>query len=120
MSDLRSRVDTVWTAGAREGAQARNIAARARVEPLSTKEASMPGKRGSTSKHRSNTTGKAGNAAGPARRESRGSAAGGAGRGGVHPPNKLFTAPQKEKLERARVRTGRGQRQSDRGDNPRD
>jgi hypothetical protein len=80
----------------------------------------MAGKRASSSKHRSNTTGNAGNASGPARRESRGDAHGAAGKSGVHPPNKLFTTPRKQKLEQARVRTGRGQRPSDRGDNPTD
>ena len=78
----------------------------------------MAGKSGSSTRNRSNTTGKEGNASGSRRREARGDP-GGAGRGGAHPPNRLFTTPAKQRKERARV-TSRARRQSDRGDNPRD
>ena len=73
------------------------------------------GKSGASSKHRSNTTGKSGNASGSARREARGDSAKASGRG-KHPPNQLFTAPQQErKRRRALVDVGPGKRQSDRG-----
>jgi hypothetical protein len=113
MSDLRNRVDIVGLRACL------NVRSRLASNELERTEANMAGKRSASSKDRSNTTGKSGNASGPNRRIARGDPAG-AGKGGVHPPNKIFTAPQKEKLERARVNTGRGRRQSDRGDSPRD
>jgi len=79
----------------------------------------MAGKSGSSSKHASNTTGKAGNASGSPRREARGDAAGRTGRG-KHPPNKMFRSPQSDRAHARRIATGPGKRQSDRGDNPAD
>ena len=75
----------------------------------------MAGKSGSSSRNRSNTTGKPGNASGSNVREARGEKQ---SAGGKHPPNRTFTAPQTQEKESARVRSGRGTRQSDRGDNP--
>lgn len=74
----------------------------------------MPGKTGSSSKHRSNTIGKSGNDSGAKRRAARG-APGARSEGGKHPPNKLFTAPQTAKKQRSRVRAAYASRQSNQG-----
>jgi hypothetical protein len=73
----------------------------------------MAGKSGSSSKHSANSTGKAGNASGSARREARGDPA--RRSGGKHPPSRIFSAPQSEAKARSRVRRARGSQQSERG-----
>jgi hypothetical protein len=83
------------------------------VEHFLGEEDAMAGKTGSSSKHSANTGGKAGNASGRARRESRGDSAGTKGQG-KHPPP-LTRATQTEKKRRSRIDVGPGKRPSDRG-----
>ncbi len=78
----------------------------------------MTGKARSTSRHSASSTGKAGNDSGSNRREAMGEAAGRSGRG-KHPPNRIFTTPQTEKKEQARVHRARSSRQSEQGKRPR-
>jgi hypothetical protein len=74
----------------------------------------MPGKSGSSTNQRSNTTGKSGNDSGAKRREARGDP-GARPEGGKHPPNRLFTSPQTEKKQRSRVRAAYSSRPSNHG-----
>jgi hypothetical protein len=74
--------------------------------------------RARSSRQHSNTTGKPGNASGSRSREARGDPA--PKRRGKHPRPRIFTAPQAEKKAEQRKHVDWKQRQSERGDNPRD
>ena len=70
-----------------------------------------------SSRNSANSTGKSGNASGSRVREARGDPA---RAGGKHPQPKLFTSPQTERKAGQRKHRDWKQRQSERGDNPRD